>query len=388
MVIFKGLRKYVIRHRVFVISIAVSLIGASLLIFTIAATPSASIEAEKGTLSVNAKANVNSNASAGGYVRFQKPTTTTSTQRFPGDPNPLVSGKAYWGANVTALLADGTKTSDVNARHEKPTGKPFPLYHTYHQWGAIDSGSMVSRARTDHTAGRLPYLTFKTNGDWAAIGKGTYDAQLDKLIRELDALGKPVWVTVHHEPENDLDSSTRTRDSWKAMQTRFKLRMNAANNGAGTKNIAFMPHLMDWTFNPSSGREPEKWWVSGIWDVVMISNYCDSKCIENGSNSLKTKSRADAVAFLENKKMPWGLGEWSLSEKRTGPLKFTAVISEYWNWGFINKKDVVAYSYFDADESRPDPNSPYYATLRDASLDAFHTILRSDTRVQRINELK
>lgn len=393
MAIFKSLREYgdktkklIYRYRLFTPAFIIMIIGLSLLVFSKAATPTTFVEPEKGTMSVNAKSIVDSSTSAGGYVRFQKAQIAGSTQRFPGDPNPRVTGKAYWGANVNALLADGSTTSDVYTRHEKPTGKPISLYHRYFQWADIDKGTIPTKAKEDQTAGRLPYVTFKANTDWAAIGNGTYDAQLDKLIAGLDNLGKPVWVTMQHEPENDTDGATRTSTSYRAMQSRFKARMNAANNGTGTKNIAFMPHFMDATTRNNGTRNPNDWWVNGIWDVVMFSNYCQRSCVDGGGNTYDTQARTQSIN--ESRGLPWGVGEWSLSERRTGTLMFTQYFKPYWEYAFINKKDGVAYSYFDADESRPDPTSPYYASLRDANLLEFQRILRDDPRVQRINDLK
>jgi hypothetical protein len=198
-------KKFVFRHRIFALALVVMIIGVSLIVFSRAATPTAFVEPEKGTLSTNAKPIVDGATSGGGYVKFQKAAQTGSTQRFPGDPNPRVTGKAYWGANVYALLADGTKTNDVKARHEVPTGKPFPLFHSYFAWADVDGGAIVSRAKTDHAAGRLPYVTFKANTNWTAVGNGTYDAQLDKLISGLDALGKQFGLRWHEPRTTPMD---------------------------------------------------------------------------------------------------------------------------------------------------------------------------------------
>jgi hypothetical protein len=156
--------------------------------------------------------------------------------------------------------------------------------------------------------------------------------------------------------------------------------MRAANNGAGTKNIAFMPHLMDQTTRNNGTRNPKDWWVDGIWDAVMFSNYCQRSCVDGGGNTYDTQARTQSINYIESKGLPWGVGEWSLSERRTGALMFTKYFKPYWEYGFLNNKDGIAYSYFDADESRPDASSPYYATLRDANLLEFQRILRDDPR--------
>lgn len=374
------LRKTVKKYKVqifFVLVIAG--IGTVLLILSRAASNSAFIEPENGVLSGNAKKidNVQVQASADKYVKFSK----ASVRRFPGDPNPKVTGKAYWGANVFALLADGTKTSDVYNRHEKG-GKSLSLYHRYYQWNDLDGDKIINNAKSDQAANRLPYVTFKT-ADWKYVGDGTYDAKLDSFLRRLDAVGKPVWLTAWHEPENDTNGTTKTSASYRAMQARIRQRMNIV----GTKNIAFMPHLMDETTRNNGSRNPNDWWVDGIWDAVMFSNYCQRACVDKGGNTYDTTARTQSINYIESRGLPWGVGEWSLSEERTGPLRFTQYFQKYWEWGFDNNRDGIAYSYFDADESRPDGSSPYYASLRDANLDAFHDILWYDPRVQRINDL-
>lgn len=359
--------------------VLIAIVGTAVLFITRAATATKSIEAESGSISGAAKKAPNSQSSAVAYIAFG----TKATQRFPGDPNPKSTGKAYWGANVNALLADGTTTNDVYTRHEKG-GKSLSLYHRYYQWSSLDGTSIINNAKTDHAANRLPYITFKTADDWSAVGNGTYDAKLDGFLKNLDVLGKPVWITAWHEPENDTNGTTRTSSSYRSMQTRIRQRMNVV----GTKNIAFMPHLMDATTRNNGSRNPNDWWVDGIWDLVMFSNYCQRSCVDGGGNTYDTQARTQSINYIESRGLPWGIGEWSLSEERTGPLRFTQYFKPYWEWAFINKKDGVAYSYFDADESRPDPTSPYYASLRDANLDVFHDILWNDIRVQRINDLR
>jgi hypothetical protein len=55
----------------------------------------------------------------------------------------------------------------------------------------------------------------------------------------------------------------------------------------------------------------------------------------------------------------------------------------YWDWSFRGKKDVIAYSYFDSGLNSPSGSWE----LTGEPLAKFQLILRSDTRVQRINDL-
>lgn len=52
-----------------------------------------------------------------------------------------------------------------------------------------------------HREGLLPVASFKVGNDWAGIAAGRYDTQLKNLADRLKALGKPVVVCLHHEPD-------------------------------------------------------------------------------------------------------------------------------------------------------------------------------------------
>jgi hypothetical protein len=39
-------------------------------------------------------------------------------------------------------------------------------------------------------------------------GAGQHDREIDELLRALDALPGPVWLTLHHEPEGGAGSNT------------------------------------------------------------------------------------------------------------------------------------------------------------------------------------
>ena len=84
-------------------------------------------------------------------------------------------------------------------------------------FGQLSSTSgLVSLARTELAAGRMPVLSFKVpNNDWAGAAAGKYDAQLRDLATKLDNLPGQVFVAIHHEPNND-----GTPRNYAAMQRR------------------------------------------------------------------------------------------------------------------------------------------------------------------------
>ncbi len=262
--------------RVFIIVSVISIIGAFFIFRASAATTN--FEAENASKNNLVVAGSDSTASNGQFVEFAQPTTTTtnttSTQRFPGDPNPLKTGKAYWGA---AIQGNGDP-----ARHETPTGKSLSVRRTYFAWDGRQK--MIDTAKADLAANRIPFISTKTPG-WAEMASGKRDAEIDDTLRKLDALGGPVWFVVHHEPEggcNDSCKGPKGEDDaagaagWLAMQKKIRERMNVV----GTKNVAFVSNLMAWTFDSRSGRNPNDWWAEGVWDVYSADAYCDgSTCL-------------------------------------------------------------------------------------------------------------
>jgi hypothetical protein len=335
-----------------------------------AASPVVSLESESGTISAPASVISDTTAASGKAVKFAAP-TPTSTQRFPGDPNPRVTGKAYWGS---AYSGNG----DVRARYETTAGKSLSIHRTFWQWDQHDnpaSDGLYNMVKADHAANRLPLISTKTPS-WAEVAAGRHDARIDQLLRTLDSYGKPVWLTFHHEPEggggiNSPDDPGGAA-AWRGMQQRVRMRMTALK----TKNIAFMPILMAWTANPSSGRNINDWWVPGIWDAYIVDHYNDreDRTMFDGTWSYFTK-------WVEEKNMPYGYGEWG---NRGVDAKAATEMREHWEYGFKNKKDIIAYCYFDSGL-----NSPTGAwTLTGEPLKTFIDILKSDTRVMRINELR
>jgi hypothetical protein len=363
---------------------AIALVGAFMVFRSSAATTN--FEAEDGTKNNLVTVGSDTTASGGEFTTFAKPTTTTTnnTQRFPGDPNPLVTGKSYWGSSL-----EGGK--DPYERHEVPTGKPLPLRRTFFGWSARTS-SMVSGAKADLSKGRLPWVSIKPPS-WAEMASGKRDAEIDEMLIALDNIGgpdKPVWFTVHHEPEggggsiNGGPDDTAGAAGWRGMQKRIRTRINALQaQGKPMDNIAFAPILMGYTFDAGSNRNPEDWWVDGIWDFYGIDVYCYESCSSRGRTLMTTPPLAASVKFVQSKKIPMGIGEWG---ETNDAATWAQVMRQFWEYGFKNKIDLVGYSAFDSGLNPP-AGTTVDTTMPKEVLAVFHDILKNDARVQRIADL-
>jgi len=221
-------------------------------------------------------------------------TTTTNTPlppisgSYPGEP---ASGTIYWGASIEG--------NGSPSRHEGPSGEVLALRRTFWAWSQR-TGSMVDVARGDVASGRLPWVSVKPPS-WVDMAAGKHDAEIDAMLRGLDAINGPVWLTINHEPENDSGSAS----DHVAMNKRVRQRMNAL----GTDNIALAPILMSWTFNPKSGRSVDSYWGPNIYDFVGTDHY-------NRDNPPRNLESMDswklARSWAKSKGVDLAVGEWGM----------------------------------------------------------------------------
>lgn len=276
-------------------------------------------------------------------------------QRFPGDPNPLVSGKAYFGTS-----------GDYVANHEAAAGKSVGIYRKFNQWNTASSA--VNTINSNFAANRLVWISFKTPR-WAEVANGNHDSVLDSMLRTIDATGHPVWVTFWHEPENDEgNANAGSAADYVNMQRHIRQRMNAV----GTKNIAFAPVYQSSQIVSMGSAEHNNWYGSGIWDFIGFDIYQ-----RNDTKSILDSKWTTTINWVLSKGLPYAIGEWGV--RSTAP---SSEITNFWNWAFDNKKDMVGMNYFDSDA-----NSVGSWILTGANNTVFNNILKSDPRVMRVSEL-
>jgi hypothetical protein len=303
----------------------------------------------------------------------RSPATPKPTPGFvPGFPGDVAPGSIRWGA---AIQGNG----DPVARHESVAGVPMGVRRTYFGW-THRTGWMIRVARTDLAAGRLPWVSIKTPG-WAAMASGAHDAEIDEMLRALDGLGGPVWLTVHHEPEGGNgtpypDDGPGSEPAWRAMQQRIRDRMNAV----GTRNIAFAPILMAWTHNPQSRRDPAAWWVDGIWDFAGIDSYQDNQA----ATTVVTRSLSRANAFYASKGLKMALGEWgNVGRDATAANEMTSFYRFATASGSTpGTSQVIAMAYFDSNLNSPKTGG---WQLFGEPLNQFRQLMRAPTSL-RVNQ--
>lgn len=214
--------------------------------------------------------------------------------KYPGQPP---RGTVLWGAAING-------NGDPIARHETPSGHPLSVHRTYFVW-TQRSGAMVTMAKDDISHHRVPWVSVKPPS-WAAMGAGTYDAEIDDMLTALGTVPGPVWLAVHHEPEGGGGANTPDDPSGApghlAMNGRVRMRMTAL----GIKNVALAPILMSYTWLPASNRNPEDWWKPGIYDFVGIDHYRDAEA------SLLTPTWSVVRTWAQAKGVDIAVGEWGM----------------------------------------------------------------------------
>lgn len=284
------------------------------------------------------------------------------TGAFPGDVAP---GFVRWGAAVGG-------NSDPVGRHESVADAPMGLHRTFFGWH--NRMKMVATARDDIAAGRLPWVSMKTPG-WAAVANGDYDAEIDEVLRGLGSLNGPVWLTVHHEPEGGGGSvgpdDPGGAPAWRAMQVKIRERIDAT----GVHNVAFAPILMSWTFDPRSGRNPEDWYVPGIWDFAGIDHYSESAA----DTTVELPMWVDARAFFTAKGLKIAVGEWGdRGDGASASAKMAAFYRTAIASGGSGQAQIIGMSYFDSDLNSRTGGW----TLRGAALDEFQHLMTARTSLR------
>jgi hypothetical protein len=171
---------------------------------------------------------------------------------FPG----YLAGQFYLGMSCPSSCA--TEASKL--------GTPFGIHRQFAQWG--DWSRIAKFIKADHTAGRLPWVSFKPPGGnqagWQAIASGKHDAELRALAEVLKANdNKPVWLTFHHEPNNDGSSGA----VWAAAYCHIHDVLKAAGALA---NVADPPILSDWLFDPRNPADPSDWLTKPLLQRVPL----------------------------------------------------------------------------------------------------------------------
>jgi len=163
----------------------------------------------------------------------------------PSIPPP---GYAYFGADP----AMGNSESVMLAL-EKTIGRKFAAHRIFYG-GASGWNKQIlpdSKLSSTAAAGRVPMISWKPyNTSWKEIAAGKFDTWLAASARSLKAWNKPMWITFHHEPEDNVgERAGMTAADYVAMWRH----VHGIFTTEGVTNVAWNWIIMSWSFAKSAG---------------------------------------------------------------------------------------------------------------------------------------
>ena len=174
---------------------------------------------------------------------------------------PPASGNIFYGASEagTPSLA-------------KYSGKNLGIDRAYYQ--ASSWQSMVSYAAGAASRGSVPLVSIKAPADWRTMAGGSQDAWVKNIVNGLAAIAGPVCWSIHHEPENDVNGTSMTAATFKAMCGRVA-GLHPAPSQSG---VWFGPTLMGGKYNQistpnTSVRQYLKDWVHPACHAGFFDGY-------------------------------------------------------------------------------------------------------------------
>jgi len=247
---------------------------------------------------------------------------------FPGEP-PV--GKVYVGVRE--------ETGDnVVTRYETPAGAVLGVHRVFFQTSQSDA-TMAAACETELAAGRLPWISFKTPQPWSTITQGYLENRIGVIA---DITSGPVWLSVWHEPEDNVNASNPIVD-WLTLQELT----GAALGVLAPHNIAFAPVLQGWTWHPSSGRDADDWWTPDAgWDFFGVDPYYSQEgplYDYPGWNPM--------TSWIDGHGLKMGVAEWGIDPNDPTPSASKATyMQQTWDNVIAETSPVITcMAYYDSD---------------------------------------
>lgn len=262
-------------------------------------------------------------------LTIKKSGSNPTTPDYAAKPEP---GNVWWGAAI-----NGNDTGDRLEEHEEEAGRPISIHRMFFQW-EDRTNALIKHVKNDHKAGRLPWFSIKTPS-WRAMGNGNYNGQIDEMIKALKETGKPVWLTIHHEPENgNGPNENEPPSAHVAMNRKVRERIDRLD----ADNIALAPIFISYSW--IAGRDMDKWYAPGIYDFIGIDHY--SKI----SSSLVNDNWIRIRRWVADKGLDVAVGEWGICDENNNKGN---LVRQWYDHSVNSYKDgkgarVVALCAFDS----------------------------------------
>lgn len=263
------------------------------------------------------------------------PTAAPTTPRFPGDPGP---GKLYYGASVP----HGLSVTDW----ETELGSTLAVHRSYFTPDHNEVAQLMDQCRDDIEQDRLPHVSIKPTWTWRSLAAGDHDGWINLTLRRLAEESVPIFLTIHHEPENDSGPEGMSSADYVAMQSRVIERAATL-----APMVSIVPVLQHWTFDPlrEADTGPADWIVPDA-SIIGVDIY-NPWSATNGKRWRSFGSKAAEVLDWVGDK-PLAIGEYGCRVDPTKPGLAAAWLHSAADFGREN--GFVSMSYFNSHVNSPD----------------------------------
>ncbi len=152
-------------------------------------------------------------------------TTVTSTTAPPTTQPPALGGVSGKLVPRSGALWGSTSVTDSL---ESRLGRRFDIAHTYQDWdGVFPTGTDSARA----DAGTIPFIDWSPRFfgssrivPWSSVASGAQDAVIDATAARVKSFGKPIFLSFHAEPEDEVGTFGSVADyaaAWRHVHDRF-----------------------------------------------------------------------------------------------------------------------------------------------------------------------
>jgi len=268
----------------------------------------------------------------------------------PPAPPPAVlfpSRGAYLGARVQPSA--GESEEQAIAALEQRIGRPLAVERIYHRWwDAFPTAEDVASARS----GRLLFVSWSAMTargmvtPWGDIASGAYDRWIRARADAVRALGLPLYLCFHHEPEDNEAFGTPS-----AFVAAYRHVVDLFRE-EGASNVAFVWTMMSASFG-GDGAVAEAFYPGDSWvDAVGVDAYNWSP----GRAGSRWRSFAEIVGparrFALEHARPLVVPEFGAQEDPSAPGRKAAWLQAA--GGTIHAwRDVKAVMYFDSSKGYP-----------------------------------
>ncbi|MBO3738902.1 CBM96 family carbohydrate-binding protein [Actinoplanes flavus] len=231
-----------------------------------------------------------------------------------------------WGGAAGGFTS---KPRDVEHRNwEKLSGRTATVFHTYHKGDEAFPTKAEIAMTNDPANPRVLLLNWKIayGSTWAKVAKGEQDKRIDAFAKRIKAYDKPVFLALHHEPENDVKATAGSgweAKDYAAMYRHTIERLRAQGAGNVVNVMAYMGN--------------EKWMAQSWWkdlypgdDVVDWIGLDSYVSVEKGYYHYGT-----FADLLDRKPKGGGPGfyEWATTKHKNKPI----MVAEWGGYHRIGK---------------------------------------------------